>query len=181
MKKLKLLSISICSIVSLAVLFYVSRDEVKTVEYSINRKNETVFVTSSYDHANKFKQILEDISESKDELDYAQAKAELESMVDEKNSDEIKYLVRKSDDRRKANLIRLDSVRKVFILRNSESGRELSFVTPPSDTKYRIVDRKYVITRRKSKFSDRARYHLEVIDYAETDGLELNDNDMFLD
>lgn len=181
MKKLRLLSISIGSIVLLAALFYVSRDDVKTVEYSINQKNETVFVTSSYDHANKFKQILEDISESKDELDYAQAKAELESMVDEKNSDEIKYLVRKSDDRRKANLIRLDSVRKVFILRNSESGRELSFVTPPSDTKYRIVDRKYVITRRKSKFSDRARYHLEVIDYAETDGLELNDNDMFLD
>ena len=181
MKKLKLLSISIGSIALLAALFYVSRDDVKTVEYSINQKNETVFVTSSYDHANKFKQILEDISESKDELDYAQAKAELESTVDEKNSDEIKYLVRKSDDRRKANLIRLDSVRKVFILRNSESGRELSFVTPPSDTKYRIVDRKYVITRRKSKFSDRARYHLEVIDYAETDGLELNDNDMFLD
>lgn len=181
MKKLKLLSISIGSIVSLAVLFYVSRDEVKTVEYSINQKNETILVTKSYDQANKFKQILENISESKDELDYAQAMKEFESIANEKDLDKVKYLIRKSDDRRKANLIRLDSVRKVFILRNSESGRELSFVTPPSDTKYRIVDRKYVITRRKSKFSDRARYHLEVIDYAETDGLELNDNDMFLD
>ena len=181
MKKFKPFSIAIGLIALLATIFYVSRDEVKTVEYSTNQKNETVFVTSSYNQANRYKNILEEISESKDELDYAQAKAELESIVDEKNSDEIKYLVRKSDDRRKANLIRVDSVRKVFILRNSESGQELSFVTPPSDTKYKIVNRKYVITRRKSIFSDRARYHLEVIDYAETEGLELNEDDMFVD
>ena len=181
MKKFKPFSIAICLIALLATIFYVSRDEVKTVEYSTNQKNETVVVTKSYDKANQFKKILEQVSESKDELDYAEARAALESVSDDEDLDKVKYLVRKSDDRRKANLIQVDSVRKVFILRNSESGQELSFVTPPSDTKYKIVNRKYVITRRKSIFSDRARYHLEVIDYAETEGLELNEDDMFVD
>ena len=101
------------------------------------------------------------------------------SIKDEQDPKKIKYLVRKSDNRREANLITIDSVRKIFVLKNRKSGRELSLVEPPSDSEYQITNRKYIITRRKSKIFDRSRYHLEIIDYAETDGLELNDNDMF--
>ena len=80
MKKFKPFSIAIGLIALLATIFYVSRDEVKTVEYSTNQKNETVVVTKSYDKANQFKKILEQVSESKDELDYAEARAALESI-----------------------------------------------------------------------------------------------------
>lgn len=179
MKRLKLLSVLIGSSILLAATMYASRDEVRTVEYSSSQKNEKIVLTDSYYQAVRSKQILEKISDSKDEFDYAEASKELISIKDEQDPQKIKYLVRKSDNRREANLITIDSVRKVFVLKNRKSGRELSFVEPPSDSEYQITNRKYIITRRKSKIFDRSRYHLEIIDYAETDGLELNDNDMF--
>lgn len=179
MREFKVFStLSILIALSIA-LFYLFSDEVRSVEYSINRTNETIFITDSQDRAIAYKSALEKTSKSKDDLIYSQARTELESLVNEKDLSKIKYLVHANRDSLKAELFRLDSVKKVFILRNRESGHELSFSKPLSDTKYSIVDRKYIVTSRKSKFSNRARYHLEIVDYAETDGIELTNDDTF--
>lgn len=179
MRKFKLLSMLIGLITMTIVLFYLFRDDVRSVEYSINRSNETVFVTDSYDRSIDYRNTLKKVSESKNDLIYSQAKTESESLINEKDISKIRYLVHVNRDSRKTDLFRLDSVRKVFILRNRESRYELSFSKPPSDTKYSIVDRKYIITSRKSRFSNRTRYHLEIVDYAETDGIELTNDDTF--
>ena len=179
MRKFKVFStLSILIALSIA-LFYLFSDEVRSVEYSINRTNETIFITDSQDRAIAYKSALEKTSKSKDDSIYSQARTESESLVNEKDLSKIKYLVHANRDSLKAELFRLDSVKKVFILRNRESGYELSFSKLPSDTKYSIVDRKYIVTSRKSKFSNRTRYHLEIVDYAETDGIELTNDDTF--
>lgn len=179
MRKFKVFStLSILIALSIA-LFYLFSDEVRSVEYSINRTNETIFITDSQDRAIAYKSALEKASKSKDDSIYSQARTESESLVNEKDLSKIKYLVHANRDSLKTELFRLDSVKKVFILRNRESRHELSFSKPPSDTKYSIVDRKYIITSRKSKFSNRTRYHLEIVDYAETDGIELTNDDTF--
>lgn len=179
MRKFKIVSISIGLIALLISLFYLFSDEVRSVEYSINRTNETIFITDSYDRAIAYKKALDNTSKSGDNSIDSQAKTESESLVNEKDLSKIRYFVHSNRDSLKTDLFRLDSVRKVFILRNRESGHELSFSKPPSDTKYSIVDRKYIITSRKSKFSNQVRYHLEIVDYAETDGIELTNDDTF--
>lgn len=179
MRKFKVFStLSILIALSIA-LFYLFSDEVRSVEYSINRTNETIFITDSKDRAIAYKSALEKTSKSKDDSIYSQTEAESESLINEKDLSKIKYLVHANKDSLKAELFRLDSVKKVFILRNRDSGYELSFSKQPSDTKYSIVDRKYIVTSRKSKFSNRIRYHLEIVDYAETDGIELTNDDTF--
>ena len=179
MRKFKVFNtLSILIALSIA-LFYLFSDEVRSVEYSINRTNETIFITDSQDRAIAYKSALEKTSKSKDDSIYSQTEAESESLINEKDLSKIKYLVHANKDSLKAELFRLDSVKKVFILRNRDSGYELSFSKQPSDTKYSIVDRKYIVTSRKSKFSNRTRYHLEIVDYAETDGIELTNDDTF--